>query len=175
MAHYLTIRGFSRRGFRVDQDSRINYSTSATVDLDDQKQMRILKGHRNDFFTSPEFTVPLRKAGVATTGAIGQYVVPRDMKLKSVVATVGAAPTDDDFIVDVHRVAAGGLTTAAGTTVFTDPDDRPTIADGETVSDIAVPAVTAMSAGDILRVEIDQIGSTDAGSNLYVYLTFGLV
>jgi hypothetical protein len=291
MAHYLKLRGFERRGFRVDNDSRVNYATTAEIDLDDQKQTRILKMHRHQYFTSPEFSLMVGKTGGAATGAVGQIVVPRDMVLKSVVTTLGVEPAGSDFIVDVHRVAAGGLSTDAGTTVFTTQSRRPTIIDdvtavneiqtidntgtvsggnytitfdGQTttalnhnanvaaiqaaldalsnvapgdivvgggdlpttpvtltfeqayagtdvplatvdstnltgggtydivettpgVSAVAgsgvstldatngVPQVSAMSAGDILRVEVDQVGSGTAGSNLLVQLNFGLV
>lgn len=179
MAHYIKLRGFSRRGFRVDSDSRVNYSTVAEVDLDDAKQARHLTSNRHQYFTSPEFSIAVGKTGGAATGAIGQIVVPRDMVLKSVLATLGVANVGSTFIVDVHRVAAGGLTTAAGTTVFTTQSRRPTIADGATISGLTatngVPQVSALSAGDILRVEVDQVGSGTAGSNLFVRLNFGLV
>lgn len=74
--------------------------------------------------------------------------------ISAVTAPVGAA-----VLVDVNK---------AGTTLFTTQGNRPTIADGANDSVVAVPDVTAIAAGDVLTVDVDQIGSGTAGSNLIV-------
>ena len=122
-------------------------------------------------------------AGALTVaaGAVG-YVLPFPADLVSVTATVGTAPTGAAILVDVNR---------NGTTVFTDQDDRPTIAISATSSGVvknepALPAGTnyiytpyptavplgAFAEGDKVTVDVDQIGSGTAGSNLGVVLTF---
>lgn len=67
---------------------------------------------------------------------------------------VGKAPTGSALIFDVNKNA---------TTIFTTQGNRPTIAISATTGSLAVPDVTAMAAGDVLTVDIDQIGSTYAG------------
>jgi hypothetical protein len=182
MAFPLRVKGLSRRGFRVDNDSRVSYALETTIDLDDQKQMRHLKNERGNFYSPPEFNITLRKAGTIatqTTASGLNWVVPRAMVLKSVRATLGTANTGATFIIDVNKIAAGLETTAAGTTVFTTQSRRPTIAISGTVSTLdatnGVPQVTAFAAGDIVHIDVDQVGSTVAGADLTVMLTFGLV
>lgn len=75
-------------------------------------------------------------------------------------ATVGTAPTGDSIILDVEL--NGG-----SDNLFTTQANRPSIAAGAVIgSALAVPNVTAMSAGDWIEVDIDQVGSTTPGSNL---------
>lgn len=82
-----------------------------------------------------------------------------DLVIEKVRATVGTAPTGSTLIVDVNK---------AGTTLFTSQGNRPTVAiSGFTVLS-AAPDVTSWAAGDYLTIDVDQIGSTVAGSDLQV-------
>jgi len=183
MSFPIRVRGYSRRGFRVDGNQRVSYGTAdAVVDLDNLQSRRVLDTEKGNFFSPPEFTFSLFRAGgltTATTASGLNIVVPRALVLKNVVATVGTAPTGATLIVDVKKIPAGGNTTDAGTTVFTTGTRRPTIAINGTISTLdatnGVPQVTAFAAGDIARVEIAQVGSTVAGSDLRVRLRFDLV
>jgi len=78
------------------------------------------------------------------------------VKVKLVVKT---APTGAAIIVDVNK---------AGTTIFTNQANRPTIAIGATSGDSGTPDVTALAEDDKITVDIDQVGSTVAGANLTV-------
>ena len=72
----------------------------------------------------------------------------------------GTAPTGAALIVDVNK---------NGTTIYTTQGNRPTIADGANAGGPgATPDVTTLAAGDYLTVDIDQIGSSVAGSDLTV-------
>lgn len=74
--------------------------------------------------------------------------------------TAGTAPVGAAIIVDVNK---------NGTTIYTTQANRPTIADGaQTGGPGSAPDVTALSAGDYLSVDIDQVGSSTAGSDLTV-------
>jgi hypothetical protein len=97
-----------------------------------------------------------------TTGA-SKFPALFDMTLVGVRAAVGTAPTGADLIVDVNL---------NGTTVYTTQANRPTISDGSTSSTETVPDVTAVAAGDLLSVDIDQIGSSAAGADLVVAIEF---
>jgi hypothetical protein len=57
-----------------------------------------------------------------------------------------------------------------GTTIFTTQANRPTIAISGNTDESGVPDVTALADGDYLEVDIDQIGSTVAGSDLTVQI-----
>jgi hypothetical protein len=73
--------------------------------------------------------------------------------------SVGTAPTGATIIVDVNK---------NGTTIFTTQGGRPVIAiSGNTGTSTAMD-VTTLADGDYLTVDIDQIGSTIAGSDLTI-------
>jgi ssDNA-binding replication factor A large subunit len=78
-------------------------------------------------------------------------------KIISISATVNTQPTGSAVIVDVLK---------NGTTVFTTQANRPTIAVGTNSSTDQVPDVTQINPGDYLTVQIAQVGSTVAGSDL---------
>lgn len=93
-----------------------------------------------------------------STGVI-KFVALRTCVITVVRAVVGTAPTTQSIIVDVHK---------NGTTIFTTQANRPTIAAGATASGAATPNVTSLAAGDVLTVDIDQVGSGTTGANLSV-------
>lgn len=73
---------------------------------------------------------------------------------------VGTAPTGQALIVDVNK---------NDTTIYTTQSNRPTIAAGANSGGPgAAPDVTSLVAGDYLTVDIDQVGTTVAGSDLVV-------
>ena len=104
---------------------------------------------------------------VSGTLGTGTGVDPRrineDIFIIDAAAVVDTAPTDASLIVDVHL---------NGTTIFTTQGNRPTIVTTATDSGLAIPDVTAASGGDVLTVDIDQIGSTVAGADLAVVVRY---
>jgi hypothetical protein len=73
---------------------------------------------------------------------------------------VGTAPTGANLIVDVNK---------NGTTIYTTQGNRPSVVATQNAGGPGTtPDVTALVAGDYLTVDIDQIGSTIAGSDLTV-------
>jgi hypothetical protein len=74
-------------------------------------------------------------------------------------AMVGTAPTGAAVIVDVNK---------NGTTIFTTQANRPQIAVSTNGDASGTPDVTALTNGDYLTVDVDQVGSTIAGSDLTV-------
>ena len=97
----------------------------------------------------------------AQTVAAGTVRFPLEFngRIQGVRAMVNTAPTGASLIVDVNL---------NGTTVFTTQGDRPTIAVSGSDSGVATPQVTAFVAGDYLQFDVDQVGSTVAGSDLGV-------
>jgi len=73
---------------------------------------------------------------------------------------VGTAPTGANLIVDVNK---------NGTTIYTTQGNRPTVTATQNAGGPGTaPDITALAAGDYLTVDIDQVGSTVAGSDLTV-------
>jgi hypothetical protein len=177
MATPVRLRGLSRERMRVGTNLSLNYANPATVDLADLDNDRIVVNRQGRYVSMPDIDFELSvPGGLATLSTASGLVIRavRPLTVKSVVATVGVAPVGAALILDVHKIASGGAATAAGTTIFTTQARRPTIADGATVSTLSatagVPEVTALAAGDMLRVEVDQVGSGTAGSALRVHI-----
>lgn len=73
---------------------------------------------------------------------------------------VGTAPVGANLIIDVKK---------NGTTIYTTQANRPTIVAGQNAGGPgATPDVSTLAAGDYLTVDIAQVGSTTAGSDLTV-------
>lgn len=83
----------------------------------------------------------------------GNYIV------ETIRASVNTAPTGASILVDVNK---------NGTTIFTTQANRPTIAVSTNTDTANNPDVTTFASGDYITCDIDQIGSTVAGSDLTV-------
>jgi hypothetical protein len=82
--------------------------------------------------------------------------------ITAVRASVGVAPAGASIIVDVLK---------NGTTIFTTTANRPTIAAAANTSGkVTNMDVTSLADGDYLTVNIAQVGSTTAGSDLTVQI-----
>jgi len=108
------------------------------------------------------FSLPAySKQGVQTVSA-GTFRLPIDGTY-AIVGTrlmLGTAPTGSSFILDVNK---------NGTTIYTTQGNRPTIvAAANAGGPGSTPDVTTLAAGDYLTVDIDQVGSGVAGSDLTV-------
>jgi hypothetical protein len=101
--------------------------------------------------------------GVNGTLVVGagsvRFYAPFACTLVRVQAAVGAAPTGASVIVDVNK---------NGTTFFTTQANRPAVAAAVYVSSWATPDVTTLAVGDYVTVDVDQVGSSVAGSDLVV-------
>ena len=92
-----------------------------------------------------------------TTGTVG-YPVPYNCTVLGVRGYMGTAPTGAAAIFDVNR---------NGVTIFGTQALRPQAAAGSnTVAETTGMTVTSLTAGDVLTVDVDQVGSTTAGSDL---------
>jgi hypothetical protein len=120
-----------------------------------------LTGLTSDSLANPNagFALTAYIAGAQTTGAKKwAWLVPFDATIVKVNTYLDTAPTDASFIVDVNK---------NGTTIFTTQSARPTTLTTTKASTVGTPAVTTVAAGDRLTLDIDQIGSSVAGSDLY--------
>ena len=83
--------------------------------------------------------------------------------ITGVRASVGTAPVGASILVDVNK---------NGVTIFTTQSNRPTIPAAGTTDDANAIDVPAVSAGEFLTVDIDQVGSTTPGSDLTVTIYY---
>jgi hypothetical protein len=103
-------------------------------------------------------------SGALTVG-VGAHRIYNDtgvqLTIRNIRATVGTAPAGASVIVDVNK---------NGTTLFTTQSNRPTIAAGTNTIKRTNMDVTTINDGEYITVDVDQIGSTTAGSDLVVQL-----
>lgn len=107
------------------------------------------------------FSVP--GAVAAVTGTARVYIDSgRALTIQAVRASVGTAPTGAALIVDIKK---------NGVTIFTTQANRPTIAiSANTSGKVTNMDVTALADGDYFTVDVAQVGSTIAGSDLTVQI-----
>ena len=105
--------------------------------------------------------IHFQQQGVLSTGVGSmRYYIGGGYTIETIRVSVGAPCSGTSIVVDVNR---------NGTTLFTNQANRPTIAQS-TYTTTATPTITTLTSGDYLTVDIDQVGSTVAGSNLLVQI-----
>ena len=101
------------------------------------------------------FSFLIPGASVVGTNQAG-CIAASDFRLHHVELWGSTAPTGSTLIIDLN---------INGLTAYSTQANRPTIAIGSKVGTRIVPDITAVAAGDLITVDIDQIGSTVAGGN----------
>ena len=102
------------------------------------------------------FTVP----GTLTVGSsLARFYFTGSYTITNIHVSVGTAPTGASVIVDVNK---------NGSTIFSTQGNRPTIVASSNVDSSSTPDTTSVVSGDYLTIDIDQIGSTVAGTDLVV-------
>jgi len=97
---------------------------------------------------------------VHTTTGQHRFYVESSRTITLVRVSVGTAPTDASLIVDILK---------NGTSIYAStPANRPTIAAAGFTATGGTPDTPSVSAGDYLTVNVVQVGSTVAGSDLTV-------
>jgi hypothetical protein len=105
--------------------------------------------------------------GALTTGVKDRWVAPIAGDILEVVATVGTQPTGAPLIVDVQK---------NGVSIFSTTANRPTIAVSTNTSTwtgaAGDPDTRSFAPGDVLALNVVQVGSTVAGSDLDVTVAY---
>jgi hypothetical protein len=102
--------------------------------------------------------------GTLTTGINKTFEIvcgPGTFSIVKAKAHVKTAPTGQSIYVDVNK---------GGTTIFTTQTKRPQIAAGTTDDDSDTPDITTLAEGNVLSIDIDQVGSGTAGADLTLEL-----
>lgn len=116
------------------------------------------QGQRGPAGTQPVFQ---RSGTLTTQTGTSRFYVENSGTIGLVRASVGTAPTGSPIVVDVNL---------NGSSIFTNQANRPSIAAAAHTA-TATPNVTAITAGDFFTVDIDAVGSTNAGADLTVSVT----
>ena len=103
------------------------------------------------------------KGDLNTTTGKQAIRMPFAGKISYVTAALITAPAGASAIIDLNK---------NGTTMYTTQGNRPTIAAGSTYVTATLPDVLTWAAGDILQLEVDQKGSSTAGSDLSVVVGY---
>ena len=105
--------------------------------------------------------IPFSISGAAyVTSGQGRVYIESSRTITRVRASVGTAPTGASLIVDVLK---NGTSIYSGT-----PANRPTIAAGSYTALGGTPTTTTFVSGDYITVNVVQVGSGAAGSDLTV-------
>lgn len=180
MAHSVRLRGRNRTPIKVSRTQKVNYTTEATVDIDDASTRRYINSHNNgDFWSVPNYDMQLTQMGTAATAAADSGLVlraPKDLVIKGVYATTAVAPGSQALIVDVKRA---GTATGTGTSIFENAGARPSIAATEDMSTggtsfVSGAATALWSQGEYMRVEVAQVGSSPTGKDVTVHVVADL-
>lgn len=84
-----------------------------------------------------------------------------DLEIIGGTINVSVAPVGADLICDIN---------IGGVTAYTTQGNRPTIPDGDLTAALILPDIVAISSGNIVSLDIDQVGSTTGGNNLKLTL-----
>lgn len=102
----------------------------------------------------------------AVTTGVGTMGLPnsvgRDLTITAVSVFAQIAPVGADLVIDVNR---------NGTTIFTNQANRPKVAAGAIFGRTETIDAAMFAEDDVLTVDIDQVGSSNAGGHLTVVVT----
>lgn len=104
-------------------------------------------------------------AVAVSAGAVRYYNdTDHTIKIRKVHLSVGTAPTGAALIVDVNK---------NGVTIFTNQALRPTIAINGFTGTATLIEPVELAPGEYVTIDVDQIGSAVAGSNLRAVVQAG--
>ena len=88
-------------------------------------------------------------------------IIPQVMHITGIKAVVSTAPVGANIILDVN---------VNGTSIYTTQANRPNIADGAVSVTATLPDVVNLAIGDVVSIDVDQIGIATAGANLSIVI-----
>lgn len=138
----------------------------SSVNSPSSGQVLSYNGSDLEWKSSSQFmTYAFSKGGSLTTGT-GTFRIYNDTgvtwTIAAVRASVGTAPTGSTLVVDVN---------VNGTTIYATQSNRPAIAISGNTATGGTPSTATIANGQYFTVDIDQVGSTIAGSDLTVQIT----
>lgn len=102
--------------------------------------------------------------GVLAVGVgAARWYPQRNITILGVVPAAGIAPTGASLLFDLN---------IDGATAFSTQANRPAVASGSYSGSAAVPNVVDVNEGSYLTLDVDQVGSTVAGSHATVQVLY---
>lgn len=111
---------------------------------------------------TPTFIFPVPGSLIVGTSLTAALIVPKPLTIKKAYAYVKTAPVGASIITNILKNNASIWNAT--------PANKLSIADGVQSGSETSFDVTALSEGDILTLNVDQVGGTTAGSDLTVAL-----
>ena len=111
-------------------------------------------------------TMPYARQGTLTvTNGVSRFYFPYSATILGVSAAINTPAVGANIIIDVKK---------NGTTIFTTQANRPTIIAGAyaTASEVTNMDITSIASGDYVTIDINQVGTTTAGSDLTVFVRY---
>ena len=111
---------------------------------------------------SSKFTRGFGIDGFATVGTNKSLpiLIPSAVTIQSIKAYARTAPVGAALLFDINK---------NGTTIFSTPGDRLSIASGANTSTVGTFS-TSLAANDVLELDIDQVGSSTFGSDITIVI-----
>ena len=106
---------------------------------------------------------------VGTNKLHAQMIIPFNCTILKARANAGVAPTGDDLIFDINYDSDGGPD-GEGTTIWATQANRLKIVAGQNTGTTTTFNTTSLVAGGTLTIDVDWVGSTEAGQNVCVDL-----
>jgi hypothetical protein len=142
----------------IAQGSAVSTPTDGDV-FHDSTGLKFYDGTNVNILNNCE-VFPFSRGGTLTAAAgTARCYLTGNYKLLDYRVSVGTAPTGSTLIVDCNK---------NGTTIFTTQGNRPTVSISGFLATTTAPDVTTFASGDYITIDIDQIGSTVAGTDLVV-------
>ena len=116
---------------------------------------------QNQAISVPDEAFTYSNQGTIAVGTgVGRQYLDTNYTIDTVRASVGTAPTGASIIIDVKK---NGTSVYSGT-----PSNRPTIAANGFTAVGGTPTTASLASGDYITIDIVQVGSTIAGTDLVV-------
>jgi hypothetical protein len=90
-----------------------------------------------------------------------RWYAPANFEILNVTVSCGTAPTGSSIVVDINN---------NGASIYTNPANRPNIFENNNYAFFTAPDNKLLDQGEYLTVDIDQVGTTFAGTDLVVVL-----
>ncbi len=107
----------------------------------------------------PTFEIAISGSLIVGTNIVPLLIVPQAMTIEKVFIKVKTAPTGANLIVDINK---------NGSTIWSNQANRITLSAGNQSTTQTTFNTTTLSEDDYISVDIDQVGSTVAGSDLTI-------
>jgi|DEB0MinimDraft_10_1074344.scaffolds.fasta_scaffold32332_2 hypothetical protein len=146
-----------------------NLVDSAPATLDTLNELAAALGDDANFATTVTNSLAniTNVVALTHTGELSAYTgtkrwyAPKNITISKIKARVDTAPTGAGIVIQVNRTSSGVTT-----------NQQLTVADGTTLISDTSPTISSMSEDDFLTIDIVSVGSTVAGENLTVEITY---